>query len=146
MIRAFFLIAFVLLCFKAPCQSITLSALTDSLIFTDNRAYLIPKGFALITQVADQSTFKKNENTPFEEELEFSKGASGYISKDINYIKSLLKLAGTKFKKTVTTHIYRNNHHSKETVLSREFTNGKLHLAFAIFSDYALIAIDFIHP
>ena len=143
--QVFFLIAFILLCIKAPCQSLTFHELTDSLKRIDDSAFLIPRGFVLVKHREMEFVFKKNENTSNEEGIYCEKGGFGYESKNVNYIKALLKQERPKLRRTrVIRQVDQND--SRLSGTRYEFTNGKMHISFVIFKNYGIIGIDFVHP
>jgi hypothetical protein len=144
--RAFFLIAIILFCFKAPCQSLTLNELTDSLNRADNTKYLISKNFKLVLWVADEFEFKKNDNQTNEERVSSAKGWHMYITKDVNYVKTLLKQASIKFKKRSIKSIRNANKDGRIKAPWEEFTTGKSGISFALYADSAVVLVDFKRP
>ncbi len=112
----------------------------------DNTSFLISKKFKLVFSLADEFKFKKNENQPNEERVSSGRGWLEYVSKDMAYIKTLLKQANTELKKRNIKSIRKANNDGRIKIPWHDFTTGKVAISFALLKDSAIIVLDFKHP
>ena len=139
----FFIITFLLLCGKAFCQSLTVDEISAMVTGSDNKSFLVSKGFALCNDCLGEGSlygYQKNRGTPDEETVVFYAKSFDYMSHSLKFINTLMDQAKDKYK-LVKTAQQDDSADDSKSLKSYWFANGSVMMSFIIFKSFGLISI-----